>query len=126
VIDALPRPGFDPAAFVMTGVEPTRTLAEGDEIDLGDRCLRVLRLPGHSPGSIGLWEEDAGVLFTGDVIYDSGALLDELRGSCIPDYRTSMERLLELRVEVVCSGHGGPFGRALLQERARAYLDLRG
>jgi glyoxylase-like metal-dependent hydrolase (beta-lactamase superfamily II) len=126
VIDALPWPGFDPAAFVMTGVEASRTLAEGDEIDLGDRTLRVLHLPGHSPGSIGLWDQRAGALFTGDVIYDSGALLDELKGSCIPDYRASMERLLRLPVDLVYSGHGEPFGCALLRERARAYLDLRG
>ena len=126
VIDALPRSGFDPAAFVMTGAEPSRTLAEGDEIDLGDRILRVLHLPGHSPGSIGLWDQDAGALFTGDVIYDSGALLDGLEGSCIPDYTASMERLLRLPVDWVYSGHGRPFGRALLRERARAYLDVRG
>jgi glyoxylase-like metal-dependent hydrolase (beta-lactamase superfamily II) len=126
VIDALPRPSFDPAAFVMTGVEASRTLAEGDELDLGDRVLRVLHLPGHSPGSIALWDEAGGALFTGDVIYDSGALLDELDGSTISDYLVSMERLLRLPVDVVYSGHGEPFGRALLHDRARAYLDLRG
>jgi glyoxylase-like metal-dependent hydrolase (beta-lactamase superfamily II) len=126
VIDALPRAGFDPHTFVMTGVAASRTLAEGDEVDLGDRRLTVLHLPGHSPGSIALWDEGAGALFTGDVIYDSGTLLDELDGSDIGDYMTSMERLLRLPVEVVYSGHGEPFGRALLQERARAYLSLRG
>jgi len=126
VIDALPRPGFDPSAFVMTGTEATRTLVEGDVVDLGDRVLHVLHLPGHSPGSIALWDERAGALFTGDVIYDSGTLLDELEGSDIADYLASMERLLRLPVEVVYSGHGEPFGRALLQERARAYLELRG
>lgn len=126
VIDALPRPGFDPHTFVMTGVEATRTLAEGDHVDLGDRVLEVLHVPGHSPGSIALWEERAGALFTGDVIYDSGTLLDDLEGSNITDYRGSLERLLSLPVEVVYSGHGEPFGRALLRERARAYLRLRG
>jgi glyoxylase-like metal-dependent hydrolase (beta-lactamase superfamily II) len=126
VIDALPQAGFDPHTFVMTGVTASRTLAEGDEVDLGDRRLSVLHLPGHSPGSIALWDEGAGALFTGDVIYDSGTLLDELDGSDIADYLASMERLLRLPVEVVYSGHGEPFGRALLQERARAYLSLRG
>jgi glyoxylase-like metal-dependent hydrolase (beta-lactamase superfamily II) len=126
VIDALPALGFDPSVFVMTGVEASRTLAEGDDIDLGDRALRVLHLPGHSPGSIALWDEGAGALFTGDVIYDNGMLLDELEGSSVADYRSSLERLLSLPVEVVYSGHGEPFGRVLLQERARAYLRMRG
>jgi len=35
---------------------PTRVLGAGDVIDLGDRAFEVLYLPGHSPGSIGLWE----------------------------------------------------------------------
>ena len=126
VIDALPRIGFDPYAFVMTGAAAARTVAEGDVVDLGDRVLHVLHLPGHSPGSIALWNERDGALFTGDVIYDSGTLLDELEGSDTAEYRASMERLLRLPVQVVYSGHGEPFGRALLQERARAYLELRG
>jgi glyoxylase-like metal-dependent hydrolase (beta-lactamase superfamily II) len=52
-------------------------------IDLCDRVFEVLHLPGHSPGSIGLWERQTGTLFSGDAIYD-GPLLDELRDSNIP------------------------------------------
>ncbi len=54
-----------PAAAAGSGkpayrIEPapaTRLLDEGDVIDLGDRHFEVLHLPGHSPGSIGLWEQ---------------------------------------------------------------------
>jgi glyoxylase-like metal-dependent hydrolase (beta-lactamase superfamily II) len=60
-------------------------VGEGDEVDLGDRCFEVIHLPGHSPGSIGLWEESSGTLFSGDAIYD-GPLLDELPESSIYDY----------------------------------------
>ena len=31
-------------------------------IDLGDRAFEVLHLPGHSPGSIGLWDATSGTL----------------------------------------------------------------
>ena len=48
----------------------TRALDEGDVIDLGDRVFKVLHLPGHSRGSIGLLEEATGVFFSGDVIYE--------------------------------------------------------
>ena len=44
-----------------------KPLKEGDHIDLGDKRVDVLHLPGHSPGSIGLrWDE---FLVTGDTVY---------------------------------------------------------
>ncbi len=54
----------------ITPAPATRLLAEGEAIDLGDRHFEVLHLPGHSPGSIGLWEEATGIFFSGDAIYD--------------------------------------------------------
>ena len=75
----------------------TRVLHDGDAIDLGDRRFEVLHLPGHSPGSIGLWDAATGVLFSGDAVYD-GPLLDELDGSDIEAYVTTMHRLRDLPV----------------------------
>jgi glyoxylase-like metal-dependent hydrolase (beta-lactamase superfamily II) len=57
-------------------VMPTRVVEEGDVIDLGDRTLTVLHLPGHTPGEIGLWEEATRTLFAGDCEYESCVLLD--------------------------------------------------
>ena len=42
-----------------------RIVEEGDIVDTGDRRFEVLHLPGHSPGSIGLWEATTGILFSG-------------------------------------------------------------
>jgi len=41
---------------------------DGDIIDLGDRAFEVLHLPGHSPGSIALFEAATKTLFSGDAI----------------------------------------------------------
>lgn len=35
--------------------EPTRLLAEGDAIEVGDICLQVIETPGHTPGGIVLF-----------------------------------------------------------------------
>jgi glyoxylase-like metal-dependent hydrolase (beta-lactamase superfamily II) len=35
----------------------TSYVEDGDLIDLGDRQLSIVLLPGHAPGSIGLWDE---------------------------------------------------------------------
>ena len=123
-VTALP-PGMTVDSFHQQGVAHVRHIDEGDEIDLGDRCFQVLHLPGHSPGSIGLWEERTGTLFSGDAIYD-GPLLDELPESSITDYCATMERLLALPVQVVHAGHDPSFGRDRLKELAHAYLDRRG
>ena len=96
-------------------------LVDGDVIDLGDRAFEVLHLPGHSPGSIGLWDERSGVLFSGDAVYD-GPLLDELDGSDIAAYVATMARLRELPVTVVHGGHEPSFGRARLVELCDDYL----
>jgi glyoxylase-like metal-dependent hydrolase (beta-lactamase superfamily II) len=84
----------------------------------------VLHLPGHSPGSIGLWEAKTRTLFSGDAIYD-GPLLDEIPGADIPAYVATMQRLRNLPVEVVHGGHDASFGRARLIEIVDAYLERR-
>jgi glyoxylase-like metal-dependent hydrolase (beta-lactamase superfamily II) len=110
LIDALPHAEFDPYDHRFRGIEPGRLIGEGEVIDLGDRRLTVLHLPGHSPGSIALWDAADGELFAGDAIYD-GVLLDTLDGSDIPTYLATMERLRNLPVRVVHGGHRTSFGR---------------
>ena len=88
-------------------------------VDIGNRRFEVLHLPGHSPGSMGLWEASTGTLFSGDALYD-GPLLDELDHSDIPAYVRTMKRLRELPVSVVHAGHDPSFGRARLIEQSLA------
>ena len=57
-------------------------------------------------------------------MYD-GPLLDEADDSDIGDYCTTMERLLDLPVNVVHGGHDPSFGRDRLREIARTYLQSR-
>lgn len=124
LVNAVPE-GFSIDDYRITSTTPTRTLDERDAVDLGDRHFEVLHLPGHSPGSLGLWEAATGTLFSGDAIYD-GQLLDELEDSSIPDYIETMKRLKELPVAVVHGGHEPSFGRERLMEIADAYLAWRG
>jgi glyoxylase-like metal-dependent hydrolase (beta-lactamase superfamily II) len=122
-VDALPAGvAFD--GFHQRPVASVRHIVEGDIIDLGDRVFEVLHLPGHSPGSIGLWEAATGTLFSGDAIYD-GPLLDELPESSIIEYCATMERLLELPTTVVHGGHDPSFDGERLRVLAREYLRRR-
>jgi len=107
---ALPWEGFRHESYFVRPAPLTRLLDEGDVIDLGDRMFRVFHLPGHSPGSIALWEAATGILFSGDVVYD-GAIIDDLFHSDAGVLAESMARLKELPVSVVHGGHFGSFGR---------------
>ena len=73
---------------------PTRLLAEGDEIDLGDRVLRVLHTPGHAPDHICLLDERAGILWAQDQAYYGPHLVYE-PGADLADFVASTRRLAD-------------------------------
>jgi len=118
---SLPYEGFTCATYALKPAPLTDLVDEGDVLDLGDRRFQVLHVPGHSPGSIALWEEATGLLFTGDCAYD-GHLLDELHHSDIPEYIESMERLKSFQAGAVRPGHYDSFGRDRLREIADDYI----
>ncbi|MGF1610959.1 MAG: MBL fold metallo-hydrolase [Kiloniellales bacterium] len=121
IFTAAPFAGFDVADYAIQPAPPTRLLHEGDGIDLGDRRFEVLHLPGHSPGSIALWEDATRTLFSGDVIYD-GELYDHLYHSVIEAYIVSLERLKSVPAETVHGGHYASFGRDRLLALIDDYL----
>jgi len=124
LLRARPSPSFDPERYAIRAATVTRTLVDGDRLDLGDRALTVVHLPGHSPGSVALLDERAGWLFSGDVVYDD-ELLDDLVGSDVGRYVGSMRRLSTLDVRTVYPGHGAPFGGDVLHRIIREYVRSR-
>ena len=121
LVTAIPRADYDAAAYRLQPPPSVHPLTDGDEVDLGDRRFTVLHLPGHSPGTIALYEEETGTLFSGDCVYDD-VLFDELVGSDVTAYVTSMMRLLELDVRVVHPGHGDSFDGDRLREIGDEYI----
>lgn len=118
---ALPWKGFRYQDYRVRPAPLTQHIDEGDIIDLGDRIFRVFHLPGHSPGSIALFEEATGTLFSGDVVYD-GDLLDNLYHSVPEQLEASLMRLTELPISAVHGGHFDSFGRDRMREIISDYL----
>jgi glyoxylase-like metal-dependent hydrolase (beta-lactamase superfamily II) len=121
MFDRLPPGGFDPATYAVRPAPATRLVEAGDVIDLGDRHFTVLHLPGHSPGSIALWEADTGVLLAGDAVYD-GALIDDAYHSSTEQYLDTMHQLREIPVRIVHAGHYPSFGRQRYRDLIDEYL----
>jgi glyoxylase-like metal-dependent hydrolase (beta-lactamase superfamily II) len=116
-----PPGGFDPSTYRVRAAPATRLVEDGEVIDLGDRYFTVKHVPGHSPGSIALWEETTGVLLSGDAVYD-GPLVDDAYHSNPEDYVATMCRLRELPVRVVHGGHYPSFGRDRFRELIDEYV----
>lgn len=93
--------------FKTNPVEPDIRLKEGDTVGR----LAVLHTPGHTPGSISLYDRQDRVLFVGDA---ARFIKGRLEGpppqftQHMDQAKTSVERLSSLDFEVMLSGHGEP------------------
>lgn len=83
-------------------------LQGGDTIDLGDAKLRVIHTPGHTPGSICLYDGDSRIMFTGDTVFEGGSFgRTDIGGS--PEHMiSSLEALTKYDVTALYPGHGNP------------------
>ena len=75
-------------------------------IDLGNYSLRVLHTPGHTSGSICLYETTQGLLFSADTLFAGGTLSYIAESGSVGDYLDSLHRLSAFRIAEVFPGHG--------------------
>ncbi|MBW2022574.1 MAG: MBL fold metallo-hydrolase [Deltaproteobacteria bacterium] len=83
-----------------------RVLADGDVLELGGSSWQVLHIPGHSPGSIALYDAARKILIPGDTVYADYAIgRFDLHGASGSQLRESLARLAELDVDILLPGH---------------------
>jgi len=88
-------------------VEVEYKLRDGDEINLGDFVLEVIHTPGHSKGSICLYEKNTASLFSGDTIFAHGGVgRTDFHGGDFIQLRESIKKLLKLPIKNLYPGHG--------------------
>jgi hydroxyacylglutathione hydrolase len=86
--------------------EPELELYDRSLVHAGGLALRVLHTPGHTSGSVCLYEESRGLLFTGDTAFARGTLTDVFESGSRGDHVASLQRLLGLPVRLLLPGHG--------------------
>lgn len=118
IFTALPPGDWQALRYGVKAAPAQTLLEEGSRVDTGDRSFEVFHLPGHSDGSIALYERATETLFAGDVIYDGELAYDANNRAEMQQYVTSMKRLLNLPVRVVHGGHYPSFG----QDRMRVII----
>lgn len=95
----------------MPTVEVARLLADQDQVAVGSLSLAVWSLPGHTAGQLGF--KMGNLLFVGDCIYKDGSVgvIDAHHGSNLPDFITSLERILADDSAYLLPSHGPVFRR---------------
>jgi len=95
---------------VCEPVEIDRALKDGDTLDLGEINLNVIHCPGHSIGSICLYENERRLLFTGDHVLKEITPNPFASGlsehATLKRYLDSLRKVEKLPVETGLPGHG--------------------
>ena len=98
-------------------VAVTRPLADGEELEFGERTLQALHRPGHSPSDTVFWDERRKILIAADHLLpriSSNPLISRpLDGStertqALVAYIESMRKTREMPAEIILPGHGDP------------------
>jgi glyoxylase-like metal-dependent hydrolase (beta-lactamase superfamily II) len=89
----------------MEALQPDFFLKEGD-LELDGLTLQIIHTPGHSPGSATLYWPEQKALFTGDLVFKEGFGRTDLPGGDGATLKASIQRLTDLDVKWLLSGHG--------------------
>jgi len=93
--------------------EPPKKLSflkEGEKICFGREWLTVIELPGHTPGSIGLYNFSQKILLSGDTIFKDGVGRADFSYSSPENLASSLQKIKEkFSGFMVFPGHGESF-----------------
>ena len=102
---------------------PETWLSEGDQVHVGDLTFEVLHCPGHSPGSVVLFNKELRFAYVGDVLLQGSVGRTDLRvGNHATLIKSITDKLLPLGddEQFICGhGPGSTFG---LERRANPFL----
>ncbi len=74
--------------------------------DLGSHTLEIIHTPGHTSGSICIYEFKTKVLFSGDTVFGGGTLSYIAESGSVGDYINSITRLEARKILKIFPGHG--------------------
>lgn len=104
-----------PADYIRCGVEKRIPqcelipIADGDVLDLGNRELEIIAVPGHTYGSVAVYDRSKGLLFAGDSVQTDFIFMFGAHRN--PEvYKYSLEKLAEMkeRFSLILPSHGEP------------------
>ncbi len=108
LLQSLPETGAQYGILDARVVTPDRWLTDGDVVEVAGFSFRVIEAPGHSPGSVVLFNEVQRFAFMGDVLFQGSIGRTDLRGGNHAQLIGSIKtKILPLGDDVVfLPGHG--------------------
>lgn len=100
------RNGEEPLTKLRVARAPDVELSDGGALRIGGFSLDVLHMPGHTSGSICLYERSRALIVTGDTVLARGALPVVTQNGSSGEHLESLERLASLRARMLLPGHG--------------------
>ena len=102
--------------------EADEKLCDGEVIRLGEREIRVIATPGHTPGCICLYSREDKLMVTGDTLFGGGGVgRTDFKYGSMEILRQSLKRLLSMDGEItILPGHGGP-SKIAYEQRSLLY-----
>ncbi len=92
---------------------PDKTLRDGDVIELADRALRVITVPGHTQGHVTFYDEDARIYWAADHVLPH--ITPSIGFEPFPQplvlraFLASLEKVRPLKAQLVLPAHGPVF-----------------
>jgi glyoxylase-like metal-dependent hydrolase (beta-lactamase superfamily II) len=91
-------------------VRPTLAITDEAVVTVGDEEWRIIRLPGHSEGHLGVWNPETGVLIAGDAVMgwgviDGDAVLQPPHYIDVDAYRATIDRIASLGLRELRLSH---------------------
>ncbi|MFA7301206.1 MAG: MBL fold metallo-hydrolase [Candidatus Shapirobacteria bacterium] len=86
-------------------------------LKVGDETIKIIKTPGHTPGSVCFYAQDSGLLFTGDTIFANGVGETDHQYSSKPNLDKSIKKIFSLKNNItVLPGHGEEISLILLKK----------
>lgn len=98
-----PVPEFEQA--IVPFLAKTKHLTEGQVFDLGNHQLRIIETPGHTPGSVCVYDSISQILFSGDTVSATDQWLYLKHSTSLETYALSLKKLLNLKIKYLLPGH---------------------
>ena len=99
------------------------TIDEGDVIDAGKTKIQVMHMPGHTSGHLSFFFPEQGLLFCGDICLTKVGPWYGDAVTPVDDFITSINRIIDLKPDMVVSGHNREVQKSGIRE---SFEDYRG
>ena len=106
--------GLDTAKYAIRPYKISKFIKNGDEIDLGERKISIISVPGHTPEALALYDKKNGYLWTGDSYYD-GPIYLFAKETDLLSYQKSIKKLANISplLSKVFPSHNNPITKPL-------------